>query len=65
MKLSKTQLTKMIKLGGFNLFHLVLNQPKAIYKIVSKVQDLANKFPHDKLDKLVKSGDNFRNIMPN
>ena len=36
-----------------------------MYEIVSKLQDLANKFSYDKLDKLVKSATTFRNIMPN
>ena len=65
IKLSKTQISKIIQLRGFNHFDLVLNPPKAIYEIVSKVQDLANKMPHDKLDKLVKPADTFRKIIPN
>ena len=61
---SKTQLSKIIQLRGFNHFDLVLNPPKAIYEIVSKVQDLANKVLHDKLDKLVQPADTFRKIIP-
>ena len=36
-----------------------------MYETVSELQDLANKFSYDKLDKLVKSATTFRKIMPN
>ena len=60
MKLSKIQLSKTRQLGGFNPF-----KAKITNGFVIKVQNLTSKFPHDKLDKLVKSANPFNKKIPN
>ena len=60
IKFSKTQLSKRIQSGGFNILDL-MNPSKAVYKIANNVKDLSNK---ESFDEVIETADVFRKIMP-
>ena len=59
----------MTQLGWFDPFNLVLNAPKSMYEIASKVWvshgEVHDKVSHEKIDELVKSFNTFRKTMQN
>ena len=57
---SKTQLSKMIQLGGFSSFDLMLNPAKAASETISEVQDLASEVSDDKFNKIVDIANIFK-----
>ena len=60
IKFSKTQLSKIIKSGGFNFLDL-LNLAKLVYKISNKTKNLFNKMS---LNEVIKTADVARKILP-
>ena len=59
IKFSKTQLSKIIQSGGFNILDL-MNPAKAVYRIANKGKDLSKKVS---LDEVIKIADVFRKEM--
>ena len=53
----------MIQSGGFDFLDL-MNPADAMYKIANKVKDLSNKNSLDKINKIIKTADFYRKLMP-
>ena len=60
IKVSKTQLSKMIHSGGFNIPG-IMNQAELVCKIANKAKDLSNK---KSLDDVIKTANSSRKILP-
>ena len=60
IKVSKTQLSKMIHSGGFNILG-IMNQAELVCKIANKAKDLSNK---KSLEVVIKTANSSRKILP-